>query len=185
MTCVGIRRAVFYTLGRALPNLLRRVLGIPMTRSLKLWPCLIAVSTILFFSSNSSFAKDRTEAERSRNHNLAGHEQAVFRPAIQKSRFTDIPHVSGQPRCRNTRPPEALATSSPQLPSGDADEKLVVSFIVGIDGKVHSALVLQGGDDWTDRVVLQTIRHWRYRPATCNGVPTESEAKVEFSRPRS
>jgi TonB family protein len=60
---------------------------------------------------------------------------------------------------------------------------LVVSFIVGIDGKVHSALVLQGGDDWSDRLVLQVVRHWRYRPATCNGVPTESEAKVQFSHP--
>ncbi len=156
-----------------------------MTRSLKLWPCLIAVFAILCLSSNPSLARDRRETERSSNHNFVAHEQAVFRPAIQKSRFNDIPHVAGQTRCQNTRPPEALATSSPQLPTGDDNEKLVVSFIVGIDGKVHSALVLQGGDDWTDRLVLQAVRHWRYRPATCNGVPTESEAKVEFSRPRS
>jgi len=25
------------------------------------------------------------------------------------------------------------------------------------------------------------VRFWRYRPAMCNGVPTEAEAKVEFS----
>jgi hypothetical protein len=29
--------------------------------------------------------------------------------------------------------------------------------------------------------VLNTVRAWRYRPAMCNGVPTESEAKVGFS----
>jgi len=28
---------------------------------------------------------------------------------------------------------------------------------------------------------LQTVRYWRYRPATCNGVPTEAEGKIEFS----
>jgi hypothetical protein len=25
------------------------------------------------------------------------------------------------------------------------------------------------------------VRYWRYRPALCNGVPTDAEAKVEFS----
>jgi len=28
---------------------------------------------------------------------------------------------------------------------------------------------------------LEAVRFWRYRPAMCNGVPTEAEAKVEFS----
>jgi hypothetical protein len=32
-----------------------------------------------------------------------------------------------------------------------------------------------------DRHVLQTVRTWKYRPATCNGVPTEIEGKIEFS----
>jgi hypothetical protein len=45
-------------------------------------------------------------------------------------------------------------------------------------------LVLQGGSSLDDHLVLQVVRHWRYRPATCNGVPRESEAKVEFSRPQ-
>jgi hypothetical protein len=25
------------------------------------------------------------------------------------------------------------------------------------------------------------VRAWRYRPATCNGLPTETEGKIEFS----
>jgi hypothetical protein len=24
------------------------------------------------------------------------------------------------------------------------------------------------------------VRRWRYRPALCNGVPTESEARIQF-----
>jgi hypothetical protein len=24
------------------------------------------------------------------------------------------------------------------------------------------------------------VRRWRYRPALCNGVPTDSEARVQF-----
>jgi len=29
--------------------------------------------------------------------------------------------------------------------------------------------------------VLDTVLSWRYRPATCNGVPTEAEGKIAFS----
>ncbi len=60
--------------------------------------------------------------------------------------------------------------------------KVKVSFIIGADGRVHSPLILVSGGPAGDRNVLQTVRAWRYRPATCNGVPTETEGKIEFSR---
>jgi outer membrane biosynthesis protein TonB len=46
---------------------------------------------------------------------------------------------------------------------------------------VHSPLILESAGLQGDRHVLQTVRSWRYRPATCNGVPTETEGKIEFS----
>jgi TonB family protein len=58
-----------------------------------------------------------------------------------------------------------------------------VSFIVGTDGHVHSAFILDSGGPNEDKVVLRTIRTWRYRPALCNGVPTDSEARVRFTIP--
>jgi TonB family protein len=154
-----------------------------MPLSSNLWPCPLVLVVAFCQVTVPSFANDNSTRDKANSRSFAQREWAVFRPAIQNARYTDIPHFSAPPRCQNTRPPEALATPTPHLPSADADEKLVVSFIVGTDGKVHSALILQGGDDWTDRLVLQTIRYWRYRPATCNGVPAESEAKVEFSHP--
>jgi TonB family protein len=60
--------------------------------------------------------------------------------------------------------------------------KVKVSFIIGADGRVHSPLILQSVGLAGDRNVLQTVRGWRYRPATCNGVPTEAEGKIEFSQ---
>jgi outer membrane biosynthesis protein TonB len=42
-------------------------------------------------------------------------------------------------------------------------------------------LILESAGSTGDRNVLQTVRNWRYRPATCNGVPTEAEGKIEFS----
>jgi TonB family protein len=154
-----------------------------MSSLLNLGPRLVALLGALCLCVPSPFAHDISTRDQAIRHSFAVRETIVFRPAIPKPRFSDIPHFSARPSCQNTRPPEPLATPTPQLPGADTDDRLIVSFIVGTDGKVHSALILQGGDDWTDRLVLQTIRHWRYRPATCNGVPTESEAKVEFSHP--
>jgi TonB family protein len=83
--------------------------------------------------------------------------------------------------CEATRPPEALATPDPLLGRPDPDTSVTVSFIIGTDGLVHSPLVLSSAGPSEDRVVLEAVRGWRYRPALCNGVPTESEAKVQFS----
>jgi TonB family protein len=55
-----------------------------------------------------------------------------------------------------------------------------VSFIVGADGRVHSPFILDSGGSRGDQVVLRAVRRWRYRPALCNGVPTDSEARVQF-----
>jgi TonB family protein len=59
--------------------------------------------------------------------------------------------------------------------------KVKVSFIIGTDGRVHSPLILESAGATGDRNVLRTVRTWKYRPATCNGVPTEAEGKIEFS----
>jgi len=62
-----------------------------------------------------------------------------------------------------------------------ASAKVKVSFIIGTDGRVHSPLILESAGATGDRSVLRTVRAWKYRPATCNGVPTETEGKIEFS----
>ncbi len=58
--------------------------------------------------------------------------------------------------------------------------RIRVSFIVGADGRVHSAFILDSGGRNPDRTILGTVGHWRYRPALCNGVPTPMEARVSF-----
>jgi TonB family protein len=55
-----------------------------------------------------------------------------------------------------------------------------VSFIVGADGRVHSPFILDSGGTREDQVVLRAVGRWRYRPALCNGVPTDSEARIQF-----
>jgi TonB family protein len=84
-------------------------------------------------------------------------------------------------RCESARPAEALATPDPLLDAADVKGKIAVSFIIGTDGRVHSPVVIESAGSDEDSSVLEAVRAWRYRPATCNAVPAETEGKVEFS----
>jgi TonB family protein len=84
-------------------------------------------------------------------------------------------------RCERARPAEALATPDPLLDGIEVKGKVAVSFIIGTDGLVHSPVVIESGGSDEDSTVLEAVRGWRYRPATCNAVPAETESKVEFS----
>lgn len=95
------------------------------------------------------------------------------------SEYVDVPHISAR-ACEEVHPPEELTTPDPMTTSITHGRKVKVSFIIGTDGHVHSPLILESAGIAGDRRVLQTVRTWRYRPATCNGVPTEIEGKVEF-----
>jgi TonB family protein len=103
-------------------------------------------------------------------------------PVLKRaSQFANVPHVSSRPSCEDVEPPQALATPNPLFSSSSYGRKVKVSFIIGTDGRVHSPLILESSGLIGDWHVLQAVRIWRYRPATCNGVPTETEAKIEFS----
>ncbi len=107
--------------------------------------------------------------------------RGIWRTPARKSLFIDVAHTSSVvSRCEDIQPPEALATPNPLLMSAEDGSRVKVSFIVGTDGRVHSPLILESAGPIGDRNVLRTVRYWRYRPATCNGVPTETEGKVEF-----
>ncbi|SRR5579862_4775065 len=108
-------------------------------------------------------------------------EQHVSMTLKRAAQYVDVPHISSRPACADVTPPQALTTPNPLLTSSASFGKIKVSFIIGTDGRVHSPLILESAGVAGDRRVLQTVRTWRYRPATCNGVPTETEGKIEFS----
>jgi len=112
---------------------------------------------------------------------LAQSEKALHRVPAHISEFSPVSAPLALPKCGHVRPPEALLTPDPLLHVQYGNLDVRVSFIVGSDGHVHSAFVLDSGGLDEDQIVLRTIRSWRYRPALCNGVPTDSEARVRFS----
>jgi TonB family protein len=115
--------------------------------------------------------------------NLERRERQLSRTLTRATQFADVPHASWRWSCEQVGAPVALATPDPFFTSTSAGygKKVRVSFIIGTDGRVHSPLILESAGAAGDRHVLDTVRHWRYRPATCNGVPTETEGKIEFS----
>lgn len=139
------------------------------------WPTiLISISSVL------SFALD-TPARSARPAVIEQRERQFLTRMVRSSQFLDVHHISARPSCQDVQPPEALTTPDPLFTTSAFGRRVKVSFIIGLDGRVHSPLILESAGMAGDRRVLQTVRTWRYRPATCNGVPTETEGKVEFS----
>jgi TonB family protein len=140
----------------------------------RLWPWLLLVLTVSAHGSVPSVVV-------SHPIDLQKHDTKLGKAPLRSSEFSEVPHTTARARCEDTQPPEALATPNPLLVPTGTGSKVKVSFIIGADGHVHSPLILESAGPTGDRNVLQTVRGWRYRPATCNGVPTEAEGKIEFS----
>lgn len=142
----------------------------------RLWPVLLfAVSTL-------AFAKASTPAPAVRPATLPERTLLAWRPLTRGSEFSDVPHITASIlSCEQVQPPQALTTPPPLMSRNLTAAKVKVSFIIGTDGRVHSPLILESAGATGDRSVLRTVRAWKYRPATCNGVPTEIEGKIEFS----
>jgi TonB family protein len=114
---------------------------------------------------------------------LAEREGKLGAIAVRDSNFSPMARAAARSSCEAVQLPEALATPNPLLDSPGWGSAVTVSFIIGTDGRVHSPLILEGFGVNQDRIVLDAVRSWRFRPATCNGVPTEAEGKIAFSSP--
>lgn len=135
---------------------------------------------LLAFLVESSWASVNQPALGPQQQSFAVREQQIWISAARNSKFASMQRAS-RPSCENTEPPQALATPNPLLSLRASGHKVTVSFIIGADGHVYSPLILESAGSSADRTVLNTVRSWRYRPATCNGVPTEAEGKIQFS----
>ena len=141
--------------------------------SRRIWPAILLFLPVVAVAVS-------TTVPRLRSATLEQRESQVSRTLARASQFVDVLHIS-RPACQDVQPPEALTTPDPLFTPAARGQKVKVSFIIGTDGRVHSPLILVSAGLTGDRHVLQTVRTWRYRPATCNGVPTETEGKIEFS----
>jgi len=65
-------------------------------------------------------------------------------------------------------------------PSKTRQARLKVRFVIGVDGRLHKMAVVNSAGPTADSKAVNALRHWRYTPAMCDGVPMEAEGTVEF-----
>jgi TonB family protein len=73
------------------------------------------------------------------------------------------------------RPP---VTDRSLLP--DANREVVVDVQVSAAGDVLEATLVKGIGNGLDQIVLDTVKTWRFHPATVNGNPVATEAELIF-----
>src|ERR1700690_665753 len=137
------------------------------------WALIWIVSVPALCLASIQFAPEHVTGGQA---SLAQRERRVGSSAVHDSEFAAMTHPAACAECGAEQPPQALATPDPLLDESNSNAKVSVSFIVGTDGRVHSALILESAGANEDRTILEAVRFWRYRPALCNGVPTEAEA---------
>ena len=74
--------------------------------------------------------------------------------------------------------PKPAVTDGALLPA--AEKKIVVDVKVDEEGAVVSETLVRGLWNRLDQIVLDTVKTWRFQPATVNGKPVETEAEIVF-----
>ena len=74
--------------------------------------------------------------------------------------------------------PHPPVTDRSLLPS--SEQKIVVDVSVDAFGQVVSENLVKGMGTVLDKIVLETVKTWRFQPATINGKPVATEAELIF-----
>lgn len=141
----------------------------------------ISLRLLILTTSGICLASVQTPSTQLRHPDLINRERQAWKIAARAAEYRELPQVSESLPCADAELPQALTTPNPLVATGSG-LKVKINFVIGTDGRVHSPLILESGGRLRDRDILRTVRTWRYRPATCDGIPTESEGNVEFSR---
>lgn len=67
----------------------------------------------------------------------------------------------------------------------DSNEQVIVDVKVSAAGDVLEATLVKGLGNALDALVLETVKTWRFHPATVNGTPVATEAELIFPFNRS
>ena len=83
----------------------------------------------------------------------------------------------------SVRPPRALHTPEPPYPKGKKKNGGVVtlSAIIGIDGRPRDIKVVRSLDPAFDTNAIETVKTWKFAPATKDGSPVEVEMNLEIA----
>src|SRR5665213_1398109 len=68
---------------------------------------------------------------------------------------------------------------SPELHEQCFKSSCIAKFAIKKDGKISVSLVTSSGSQEVDDIALNTLRHWKFKPATLDGQPVDSQRKIK------
>jgi TonB family protein len=83
-------------------------------------------------------------------------------------------------------PPVTISAPQPSFPFGTTENtEVTLGLLIDIKGHPQTVTVTRSGGKQFDKVAVNTVRRWRFKPATCNGepVPTQIAVEMNFSTP--
>lgn len=106
-------------------------------------------------------------------------------PSDSAARTLSLPGGNRVPALKDIKPPKGLETPDPQYPPAvrAKDVEGTNIFRVAIDkkGLVDDAILIHGAEPSFNLISLQTLRNWRFQPATLDGRPFASTVTIEFN----
>jgi TonB family protein len=106
---------------------------------------------------------------------------ATATPAVQPKPVVPRPvKVEQAVTIQQTIPPFQSMSNSTRTSDNEQERVGAVRVVIGVDGRVTSATIERPIEPRFDAQLLAAARNWRYRPATRNGQPVESEKIVEI-----
>jgi TonB family protein len=88
-------------------------------------------------------------------------------------------------QCRNMRPPEPVKTPDPMYPESASGNRMmgdtIVSMTVLADGSVTNIRLIGSATHSMDEATLQTLKGWKFKPATCGSEPVVVDIEVVVS----
>ncbi|HEY9757059.1 MAG TPA: energy transducer TonB [Oculatellaceae cyanobacterium] len=80
-------------------------------------------------------------------------------------------------------PPQPVFAPEPIIPEHLHEQCFksccIAKFFVKADGNTSVQLISTSGSDEVDELTLETLRRWRFKPATLDGSPVEGSKKVQ------
>ncbi len=128
------------------------------------------------------------EARRSADEQLVEAPPAIAAPAnssvvLPESR-TAVPTAPAAPRTSVFVPASVMQMTKPVYPQMAALRRaqgiVVLQIKISKDGKVIEATRVKG-DPMLGQAAIGAVRNWRYKPATRDGVPVDSEGEVSLN----
>jgi TonB family protein len=87
--------------------------------------------------------------------------------------------------CDDEKPPVAISTPEPSFPKEAKDTRQeaisVINVLLNDEGRIVSAEALGADSYGFGRNSVDSVKTWRFKPATCNGRPVATEMNIEMS----